>query len=143
MVDIDHIEYNEDTNYTENNLYDPNPDRIGTKKLWLWQRCITHKLSSDYNVLLKNLHFIANTYPINPVKESLLKLKWDGVDRLEDFYSILHVSEDWEQMKKIILKKFLKQYIYINCFNEGIFSRYRWSASLSPSIAARQGRKNI
>jgi len=118
-LDIDHIEYNEATNYTENKLYDPNPDRIGTKKLWLWQRCITHKLSSDYNVLLKNLHFIANTYPINPVKESLLKLKWDGVDRLEDFYSILHVSEDWEQMKKIILKKFLKQYIYINCFNEG------------------------
>lgn len=114
---INNDDYKQKVGYIEGNSYDPNPDKIGAKKAWIWQRCLNHKLSSDQNILVKHLNFLGSINCINPVKNSLLKLKWDGADRLEDFYSIIHVPKEWEKIKKIILKKFLKQYIYVNCFN--------------------------
>lgn len=44
--------------------------------------------------------------------------KWDGIDRLQDFYNTIEVIPEHECVKEIYLWKFLLQLIHITCLNE-------------------------
>lgn len=52
---------------------------------------------------------------------NLLKAeKWDGKDRLEDFYNTIKVKSEYENRKKAYLKVWLEQFIYLSCFSSEI-----------------------
>ena len=46
--------------------------------------------------------------------------KWDGIDRLQDFYNTIEVIPEHECVKNIYLWKFLLQLTHITCLNEDI-----------------------
>lgn len=46
--------------------------------------------------------------------------KWDGIDRLQDFYNTIQVIPEHECVKEIYLWKFLLQLIHITCLNEDL-----------------------
>jgi len=42
--------------------------------------------------------------------------KWDGIDRLENFYSSIRVKPEYEDLKRTYVLTWLKQLIYTSCF---------------------------
>jgi DNA polymerase-1 len=97
--------------------YDPDPDKYETKLEWMIFKCIKHKLGKDEKLLGNAIDLLCKSNIRNVVRDKMLSVNWDNTDRLEHFYSLLVVPPEWENIKKIILKKYLKQYICINCFN--------------------------
>lgn len=102
---------------TNKEEYDPDPDKYETKLDWIVFKCVEHKLGKDDKLPKKAINLLCKSNIKNPIQDKLLSVNWDNTDRLEHFYSLLVVPPEWENLKKIILKKYLKQYICINCFN--------------------------
>lgn len=63
--------------------------------------------------------------------------KWDGIDRLEEFYNTISVIPEHECIRKTYLWKFLLQLTHITCLNEEIRPK---SAKL---VLTLQGKTNI
>jgi len=65
----------------------------------------------------KFLYKYAMSHKYNSFLRLVQKSKWDGVDRLEDFYNTIQVKSEYEQCKKDFLLTWLKQFIYTSCFS--------------------------
>lgn len=60
-----------------------------------------------------------NTF--NAIKDAIVATKWDGKDRLQDFYDLVELDEDlkeFTELKEWYLKTFLWQIVHLNCFNK-------------------------
>lgn len=117
VIDINNQDYYKESKIIKDK-YNPDPNQYDTKLDWILFKCIEHKLGKDEKIIKKAINFLCKSNIKNPVKDIMLDVKWDNMDRLEHFYSLLTVPPEWEKLKKIILKKYLKQYICINCFND-------------------------
>lgn len=71
-----------------------------------------------YNLVSKTINNLAISNHYNSWKTWICSEKWDGVDRLQDFYNTIEVIPEHEFVKKIYLWKFLLQLIHITCLNE-------------------------
>jgi len=120
-IEINHPEYKGNFSKIPTNGYNNNPDELATKTTWIRHRCTRHKLSIEDRYLQNYIEYVAYDNCINPVKDYLLQLKWDGIDRKEEFYSRLHTTKENEAMKKLTLSKFIKQFLCLTCFNDKVF----------------------
>lgn len=115
---IDHPEYH--NKHKTNKNHNNNPDELSTKTTWIEHRCTRHKLSIEDKYLRKHIEYIAHNNCINPVKDFLMNIKWDGKDRIETFYNRLCTAPENEEMKRLCLRKFIKQFLCLTCFNDKV-----------------------
>lgn len=94
------------------------PDLEGDKFNEILSLCILHGLSKDERLLRKYLSTTAHQNSFNPIKDALEVVKHDGVSRIDDFYSKMVVLPEHEEIKRIYLKKWLKQFIFMTCLND-------------------------
>lgn len=59
----------------------------------------------------------AMEHKYNSFLQMIESSKWDGVDRLENFYATIRVKPEYEELKKIYVLTWLKQLIYTSCFS--------------------------
>ncbi len=74
-----------------------------------WYRLNNHFPSIEKIRMCKDQCLIQNKK--NPVLEWLTRLSWDGLDRLETIYKILHIEND--ELSKILVRKWLIQTVAI------------------------------
>lgn len=65
------------------------------------------------------INVVANENAYNPFKEIIENTKWDGISRLDDFYNTIIVEPENEEIKKLYLRKWLLQAVYLTCLNDG------------------------
>lgn len=65
------------------------------------RKCQEQKIKDD-------MEYLAEKHKYNPILDAIQATTWDGIDRLEELYELLHVNEDIE---KIFIKKWLLQCI--------------------------------
>ncbi len=94
------------------------PDIEGDKFNEIYSLCILCRLGKDEKSLRKYLSTIAHQNSFNPIKLVLEAVVYDGVSRLEEFYSKMVVLPEHEGIKRIYLKKWLMQFIFMTCLND-------------------------
>ncbi len=113
------------------------PDIEGDKFNEIHSLCILHGLSKDEKLLRKYLSTTAHQNSFNPIKDILGSIKHDGIKRLSDFYSIIKVLPQYENIKNIYLKKWLMQFLFMTCFND------RKKALVARQVLVLQGKDGI
>lgn len=113
------------------------PDIEGDKFNEIHSLCILHGLSKDEKLLRKYLSTTAHQNSFNPIKDILGSIKHDGIKRLSDFYSIIKVLPQYENIKNIYLKKWLMQFLFMTCFND------RKKALVACQVLVLQGKEGI
>ncbi len=66
---------------------------------------------------IRYINKYANENRYNSFYDLLTKTKWDGVDRLNDFYNTLKVKPEHIELRNLYLLTWLKQFIYTSCFS--------------------------
>ena len=56
----------------------------------------------------------------NPWADWVLSKKWDGIPRIEDFYNTVEVKPEYENIKRLYLRKWIMQMLHISCFNNDV-----------------------
>jgi DNA polymerase-1 len=118
VITINHSEYGKEFKGNKTKKHNDNPDELESKIIWIEHRCTRHKLSIEDKYLKRYIQYVANENCVNPVKDFLMGIKWDGKDRKKEFYSRLQVLPANEQMRELSLSKFIKQFLCITCFND-------------------------
>jgi len=65
---------------------------------------------------IRYINKYANQNRYNSFYNLLTKTKWDGIDRLNDFYNTLRVKPEHIDLRNTFLLTWLKQFIYTSCF---------------------------
>lgn len=65
------------------------------------------------------IKLIANENKFNSWLDWIESKKWDGLDRLPEFYETIDVLPEYEELKQIYLRKWLLQMIHATCLNDG------------------------
>jgi putative DNA primase/helicase len=81
--------------------------------------CTINRLNISDKKLSRFCKLIANDYKFNSWKDWIESKKWDGLDRLPEFYETIKVLPEYEELKHIYLRKWLLQMIHATCLNDG------------------------
>lgn len=101
-------------NFIEN---EESPDLEGDKFEYIHDLCICYRLGIDRKSLAKKLTAIAHKNTYSPINDAIEVTKPDGISPLEDLYNKIIVEPQDEHIKRIYLKKWLLQFIFMNCLN--------------------------
>lgn len=69
-------------------------------------------------MVTRYVYRIASENPYNPLKEAIESIEWDNEDRLEAFYNTVIVDSKYEKVKRIYLRKWILQFLYMTCLND-------------------------
>lgn len=83
------------------------------------------------------LEAIGRDYLYNPVLEFVTKVKWDGVDRLDQLAQVIKSENTSHQLKKLILTKWMLSAVALGCADE--HSKQALSAEGMLVFTGRQG----
>lgn len=72
----------------------------------------------DRGLALSYINLMADTNKINSFKNILDNITWDGIDRLEAFYSTVEVEPEYVNIKRLYLLKWLQQMLYLTLHGE-------------------------
>ena len=86
------------------------PHFVYNKLQYYLKGCTAEKIAAFLNVIAYSTE---NEY--NPIIEMIHATQWDGTDRLEELYSLMHIDSA-DELSKILLKKWLMQ-AYCSLFN--------------------------
>ncbi len=78
--------------------------------------CILNTL--PYTLVNEMVNKISLTNKINTWRDWIESKKWDGINRLEEFYNTLDVLPEYRNIRNIYLRKWLLQMIHSTCLND-------------------------
>lgn len=78
--------------------------------------CTLNKL--PYALVSETVNKVSLINKINTWRNWIESKKWDGIDRLEEFYNTLEVLPEHKRIRDIYLRKWLLQMIHSTCLND-------------------------